>query len=480
VLPIDTKSILKELARRQEEERCRFYVPNAKVSKFIQLVGEGTDWIKLIIAANGIGKTAVLSNIIANICWGPQNEWFDYPIFRNWPYEKHLRIVTEANDMGDTGTIDKEINYWWPKGRWTASKQGKNYNSLYKTDTGFMIDKMSFEQQPKEFESATLGGIFFNEPPSEDIYSACVGRMRKGGIICFHMTPLMNSAWVQDRLVDSHEHKSSVVTADIEDACKIHGIRGHLEHANIEKMMKEWPQDQIEARAHGKFMHLSGVIYGGSFKREYHVVPDSLEPPPGSQWFTVVDPARGKPWAIGLGWVDPRGQIVFDDEYPREDWLRCRESNLTIRDYADIIKIMEAGKRVEWRIIDRHFANARNDYGTTLKQDLANKFGLDFMDSYSCEKEVDTGIQKTKDLLGFNARMPMDSLNFPRLRFKQRVKNIIRSMERWPRKPETLAPDEHSPYKDHADLVRYTAMAGLEVWVPRPFTQRSSGYVLGR
>jgi hypothetical protein len=476
----DQKSILRELARRQEEERCRFYVPNAKVEAFIKKTGAGGSFINLLIAANGVGKTAVLAEIIANIMWGPQSEWFDQPLFRNWPYEKHLRVVTEANDLGETGTIDKEINYWWPKGRWTASKAGKNYNFIFKSDTGFMLDKFSFAQEPKEFESATLGAIFFNEPPSEDIFGACVGRMRKGGRMFFHMTPLFQSAWVQDRLIDSHDQDTTVITADIEDACIEHGIRGHLKHEDIERMMKNWKPEEIEARAHGKFMHLSGVIYGGSFKREFHVVPDDVKPPLGSQWFTVVDPARGKPWAIAVGWVDPRGQIVIDDEYPKEDWLRCQESVLTIRDYSDIIKIMEAGKYVEWRIIDRHFANSRNDYGTTLKQDLADKFGLEFRDSYSCEKEVDTGIQKVKDYLGFNMKMPMDAINFPRIRIKERCKNTIRAVERWPRNPKTLAPDDHSPYKDHADLVRYACMANMEIWVPRQMPQQTAGYVLGR
>ena len=469
-----------ELNRRMVEERCRYYKPNAKVQDFIKHVGNGKHFVYLILAANGIGKTAAWANIFANIFWGPQNEFFDYPLFRNWPYDKHLRVVTEANDLGETGTIDKEIKYWWPKGRYSAEKHGKNYNFVYKTDTGFLMDKFSNAQEPKEFESATLGAVAFNEPPSEDIFNACVGRMRRGGILMFQITPLRGSAWIQDRLVDSHDQDSVSVTADIEDACIEHGVRGHLSHKNIERMMSKWDPDERDARAHGKFMHLSSVILGKSFRREHHVVDDSLKPPDGSQWFTVVDPARGKPWAIGLGWVDPRGQIVFDDEYPREDWLRIKETKLTIRDYVDIIRLMEKGKPVETRIIDRHFANARNDYGTTLKRDLSEKFDLDFRDSYACEEEVETGIQKVKDLLGFNDRMPEDTLNFPRLKFKNRCKNIIRACERWGRNHETLKPEPDSPYKDHFDLVRYVSMANLEVWVPRNFEQQKVGYILGR
>lgn len=474
------KNNLNELIRRRQEEKCRFFVPNGRQEQIIRLMGQGGHFLYLFIAANGTGKTALMMNVLANILWGPQNPWFDHPLFRNWPYEKHLRIVTEASDLGETGTIDKEIKNWWPKGRYTAEKQGKNYFCLYKTDTGFLIDKMSFQQEPREFESATLGAILFNEPPSEDIYSACVGRTRRGAIFGFFMTPLMHSAWIQDKLVDSHSERSALVTADIEDNCKEHGIRGILEHKHIERMMAEWDPEQLEARAHGKFMHLASVIFGNSFKREIHVVSDDLKAPEGSQWFTIVDPARGKPWAIATGWVDPTQRIVFDDEYPKEDWLRCKETKNTLRDYADILRLMEASHFPEWRIIDRHFANARNDYGTTLKRDLAEKFGLEFRDSYNCEEEVETGILKVKDFLGYNDKMPIDDVNCPRVRFKARCKNMIRSMERWDRNPQTLRANADSPYKDHADLVRYGCMANFEVWVPRAFPKPGAFYVVGR
>jgi hypothetical protein len=124
----------------------------------------------------------------------------------------------------------------------------------------------------------------------------------------------------------------------MEDNCKTHGIRGTLEHSHIENMIKNMDPDEIDARVHGKAMHLSSVILGKAFKREFHIAPENKTMPAGAQRFMVVDPARGKPWAIGWGWVDIRGQIVFDKEYPEADWLRCRESALSIKDYADIIR----------------------------------------------------------------------------------------------------------------------------------------------
>ena len=184
---------------------------------------------------------------------------------------------------------------------------------------------------------------------------------------------------------------------------------------------------------------------------------------------------------MGWGWIDLRGRLTFDTEYPVVDWLKCRETNLGIGDYANIIRQDEfRNGPVAYKIIDRHFANSRNDYGTTLKQDLENKFGIEFQDSYNCENEVEVGIQKVKDYLRFDDDKPMDSTNFPLLQVKARCRNIVRALERWEREPSTLQPNKLSPYKDHFDVVRYGCMAGLQVDSPVFVPERKPIYALGR
>lgn len=471
--------ILKELARRDEEEKCRFFTPNGKQEEAIAMFDK--NFINVFSGGNGAGKTYLLVNIMANIIWGPRSKWFDKEIFRNWRFPKRLRIGTESGNVKETGAIDLAIKEWWPKGRYEGVKGGLPYVSQYKTDNGWMIDKMSYEQDTKEWESATLGGAFFDEPPPRDKYMASVARMRKGGIIGIFMTPLTQSAWIMDELVDSHSNKAGLVYADMEDNCKVHGVRGTLEHHHIEKMVENMDPDEIDARVHGKSMHLSSVILGKSFKRSFHVIDDKTPMPAGAQRFLVVDPARGKPWAMGWGWIDLRGRLTFTDEYPETDWLKCRETNLGINDYANIIRQDEfRNGPVAYKIIDRHFANSRNDYGTTLKQDLEEKFGIEFQDSYNCENEVEVGIQKVKDYLRFDDSKPMDSTNFPLLQVKAKCRNIIRALERWEREPATLQPNKLSPYKDHFDVVRYGCMAGLQVDSPVYFPDRKPIYALGR
>lgn len=472
---VDKLTLSREMQRRADFEKLRYFVPNGSQEEFINKVGDGKYFIGLFIGGNGVGKTALMTNVLANIFWGPQNEWFDKPIFRKFPFPKRARIGSEPKNMQEIGSIDQEINTWWPKGRFSGSKDGKLYISRYNIDNGWLLDKMSFDQEKKEWESATLGLAVFDEPPPEAIWSATVARMRKGGLILFFLTPLGNSAWIQDKLIDTHSEKTFTVFADIEKNCKTHGVRGQLEHAHIEAILDELKRtniDEYEARANGKFVHMSNVILGSSFSREHHIVSDELKAPHGSQWGMVVDPASGKPWAIAYYWVDARGQIVFDREYPLEDFTQVKESNNTIFNYRDIIKIMDEGNEIHWRIIDRRYANQKDGYGNTLKGDLYDKFNIDFMNSYDCGEEIDTGIQKMKDYLAFNRNLPIDTVNFPKLLVKERCKNIIKSLERWSRDPITLQPDRRSPYKDHFDLVRYVVMSE-----PKPEYYRSSEYI---
>jgi phage terminase large subunit-like protein len=339
---------------------------------------------------------------------------------------------------------------------------------------------MTYEQEPEEFEGVTLGCVVFSEPPPEDIYTRCVSRLRKGGIIIIVMTPLNNAAWIADKLLDNP--KAFVMGADIEDGCKEHGVRGHLEHSHIQRMVDEWQRtdpEQLEARAHGKFMHFANVILGRSFKREWQVISDDVPPPPGCQWGYTVDPHGSKPFAIGYWWVDARGQIVFDSEFPLGDFTRMKDCPLNLKDYVQTWKTWEQGKGMHSRILDRHFANQRDYRGMTLKQELEETYGMDFENSYNMEDEIEQGILKLKSYLSFDKSSPITTINQSRLLVKARCFNIIRALERWSRDANGK-PDLKSPYKDHFDIARYTVMAEPRIMPTSLRREPKPGYVPGR
>lgn len=483
-----------ELARRRKEEKCRFYTPNGKVEEFVKVVGEGKHFIFILSAGNGLGKTAGLMNIVANIVWGPQNEWFKHPLYENWPYPKRIRVVTESKNVEEIGAIDQEIKRWWPLGKYKASKSGKNFFCLYEMegrDGPWVMDKMSYEQDLSEFESSTLGLIIYDEPPPKSIFDAGVSRMREGGIIIVNMTPLGGAGWIFDELIDSHDFNTFIMYGSMEDACSTHGVRGHLKHENIQKMLDYWEKsdpDAIQARRDGKPLQTASSIFGRYLTREVHLLEDDVQPPMGSQYGYTVDPADGKPYAIGFWWVDPQGHIVFDDEWPKEDWLtilKTRPPLPKMEDYARIFKDYENGKNMEYRIMDRHFGNNRNVLtGKTLIEDYANLFDVNFSTSYSCEKEMEVGVMKVIEYLQYDKKSPLTAMNVPRIYVKKRCKNIWKSLEKWSRKidPERFVPtpDRDSPWKDFCDVVRYTVMRQPEVYVTRRWEEPPVKYVIGR
>lgn len=480
-------SVAEELSRRQVEEKYRYFVPNGKQHEFNKLVGAGKHFVYILSAGNGVGKSADVVNVLANLIWPGDNKRFFGPLFDNWPYPKRIRIVTESKNVTDIGAIDQEIKTWWPKGKYKGSKGGKQFVEKYEAED-WIIDKMSYEQDLEEFESSTLGVVWFDEPPPKPIFDASKWRLRKGGIIIISMTPLEGAAWIFEEggLLDSED--CVVVYADIEDNCKVHGVDGVLEHKHIEMMLKDASPAELEARKSGKPLQMINTVFGQAWVPEVHVISNDVEPPPGSQFGMTVDPGDGKPYAIIWWWVDPRGHIVIDSNWPEENWVKVLKmkqyQTLRMDEYLEIWKPYEGQRQMEWRLFDRHYGKTRDGRtGRSLIDDWYEMYGVEFLPSYNTENEVDTGNKMLINFLKFDRNRPVDSSNCPKIYVKERCKNVIMSLPKWPYYLDenyVSRPDPKSVYKDFCDTVRYTCMLQPEVYTRPPKIERKTGYVLGR
>jgi hypothetical protein len=457
-------------------------VPNGPQEKAIAEIGSLENFITVLAYANGVGKTSIVFAILGAIMWGAPSSAFDYPLYTQYPkrWPKRIRIVTESSLVSDIGPIQMEAAKWWPKGRYQWIKGGKQYNQFLHTDTGFFAEVMTNEQALKEFEGKTIAINVFVEPPPKLIFNACVARQRMGGLNIFDMTPLMSSAWVKDDIVDKPEivvddkvvGRSLCIHADIEENCVEHGKNGQLQHNDIQQIIARYDPDEIEARAHGKFLHLSGRIFKG-FDRSVHVAADEFEPPQGATIGMAVDPAIAKPLAMLWRYVDAAGVLHYYDEYPETTFEGAKDSNLTVTDYVQIIKARESGRPVQSRILDRHFGTARRTLGgKSLKEEFSDA-GLDFRDSYQMDEEIETGISKIKDYLRWDKTKPQDSLNRPRIRISPKCRNLIASLERWGRDAKTAKPLEQ--YKDFIDVLRYDVMSNPEIEVARVWNTGGQG-----
>lgn len=321
------RKLREEELRRMRYEKYRYYEPAGKASEFIDMVGSNEYFITLFSAANGVGKTATGVNIMANLFWPSGNPFFQGKLFKEFPYLKKGRIISGHTNIQEN--LIPEMKFWFPKGKYKTKKMGKQYDAHWETDSGFEFDIMTYDQDLDEFESVTLGWVYFDEPPPEAIFKAIISRMRRGGIIFIGATPLEGSAYLYDTVANGAieievtteeggepekvSRKIGYIEAGIESACKEHGIRGHLEHSDIIQMVAEYDEDEKQARIYGKFQHLVGMV----FKRwnpKIHVIPGFNVSMRDFTVYEFLDPHPRNPDAVMWVAVDKNGTKYVVDE----------------------------------------------------------------------------------------------------------------------------------------------------------------------
>jgi len=309
-------SIRAEEVRRIESNKYKYYTPIGKTEEFLDKAFNGKGFVHAYLAANGIGKTAVIANIMAHLIWPCGSKWFQQASMKKWPHPlKRARLIADPTTV-KAATIPA-LREWFPEGRYTTEKMQKSYDYLWESDTGWQFDIMTYDQSLKEFESVNLDLAIFDEPPPEPIFEATVARMRRGGIILILCTPLNGAAWLYDKIVINPNRERDGITlteAEMEDACRIHGVRGFLEHHHIETMIKMWDPDEIQARVFGKFKHLAGLVFK-SFNRDIHIVEPFAMNRNEFVWIEAFDSHPRNPDALMWLAMNQNGTMYITDEY---------------------------------------------------------------------------------------------------------------------------------------------------------------------
>ncbi len=399
-------AVLREL-REEEAERLtgrkfEFYEPNGKCEEYIRAVGSGENFVTFFSAANGVGKTAASANILAHIIFSGQsdNPYFDGPLYRDWPHPKRGRIVTEPNNI--PGVIE-QLKEWFPLGKYRTSNGTKSYEAKWSAGS-WKFEIMSYEQSAKEFEGATLGFVWFDEPPPYDIYKANISRLRMGGIMFISATPLKGSGWMYDAFaggkmesegLDGKAVRRSVkyIEADVESACRQHGVRGHLEHANIEKMIAEYTDEEKQARAYGKFQHLMGLVFK-RFERRIHVIRPFEISPRDFCVYEALDPHPRNPDAVMWLAVDRKQRKFVVDEL----FAKCEDGT---DELATRILAKANSYRVVSRIADPSAFVDDQHRDRTVAAKLSDK-GLDYVEATKFRAQAD---KRIGDALAFQ-RLP--------------------------------------------------------------------------
>ena len=379
------------------------------------MVGAGKTFVSFLCAANGVGKTAAGVNILAHILWGDSgNKWFknegfewrdgkegreqkgyrrpiDLSLFEKFPFPKQGRIVSDPTTVKDV--IVPELEKWFPAGKYSNNKAGKNYPYNWITDTGHKFELMTYEQSTSEFESATLGWAWFDEPPSLAIFKATVARMRLGGIIFITATPLMGSAWMYDHILNykgDQKGQRDFIEADVEDNCIEHGVRGILKHRNIEKMIAEYNEEDKQARVHGKFHHLVGLVFK-NFNRKIHIIKPFYISKKDFVVVEALDPhPRVQDAVLWLATDNKGNKFVVDELF---GFFKTRELASRVLSKSDKFRLEKRIMDPAGFVEDKH---QEDPTASTLAARL-NKYGLEYERATKNRTSADRRIKDALD-----------------------------------------------------------------------------------
>jgi phage terminase large subunit-like protein len=203
---------------------------------------------------------------------------------------------------------------------------------------GSVFDILTYEQSVEAFEGWKGHVAWFDEPPPREKYIATLrGLVDYKGRVWLTLTPL-NQPWIYDEIYTNQDsNRVFVVTADIRD-------NPHLSESAIHEFEQSLTEDEREARIHGRFMHLSGLIY-----KEFNPDINICEPvdiKPSWTTYMAIDPHERTPTAVLWFAVDNNDNHWVYDEL----WL----ADMDIEQIAHAIHAQEGDLIPRIRLIDPH------------------------------------------------------------------------------------------------------------------------------
>jgi len=491
----EIEALEREKRRRNAEEFLLRYEPRSFQWDWITTDAP----IRLFIGPNQSGKTTaaaeeIVADALGHRLWIPHfydgvknktykwhnkieiatpDEIMQFQYTRNSPPTK-VAVVGLDFQTGVAGVLAPKIfeimNYHYETNHKYIERveklQGKTPHKIYWRN-GSVTVFFSCEQDTFRFESGTWDSIYFDEPPPQDKYLAMKrGTLVKDAQMSFTLTPL-SEPWIFDTLMEDAKKEGK----------KVHVTTFNLYDEQVDWMTLEAKQDfereverqnphNVRARIYGEFTHLLGRVIE-VYEEDIHYVSEDMRPIPrikeeaGGGTLPVtfgltVDPHDRKPWAMAWWWVDKSGEVVFFKEWPEEPFTDIKSCDLSVSDYARLIKSIEKDfdGPVRFRYID---PNAGPKINGVTRRRLVDELAIDqlYFD-YKINDALDEGHDALREYLNYTEHQQ------PRLYVRHECWNINHSIQRyvWKENKPGLPISEkpHEKYKDFVDVLRYTVI----------------------
>jgi phage terminase large subunit-like protein len=370
--------------------------------------------------------------------WYPKENRYDRPI--------KGRIVATDFSKGVGEVIIPALEHWMDTtvgGSFVAQKLRNPIGIPVKwvLKNGNQFDILTHEQSVEQFEGWSGDLAWFDEPPPRDKYIATRrGLVDNNGKTLLTLTPL-KQPWIYDEIYTRDDPSYFTVTMDIAE-------NPTQTKEAINEFTKTLSEEEREARLHGKFRHLSGLVFK-EFDPEIHLWDNQKVKKHWSVYF-AIDPHPRTPTACLWLAVDEHDQMYVIDEL----WL----ADMTAREIADAVKSQEMDYPARFRFIDPAM-DKENELagGFNVRKELM-KYGI------ACTRannDFDYGISKIREALR-PTFLPLLKVSIPRLRISRQCHHLVYEFQHYMWDDYTMRPEDHDAKQrakkknDHfIDCLRY-------------------------
>jgi phage terminase large subunit-like protein len=355
------------LAVQSASPSLKTYQPHDKQQRF----HKSEKKIRLYIGGNRSGKT--LGGVAEDLWWLNKT----HPYMRLPVGEEPVRGRVVAVDFlnGIDKIILPQFSNMTPKSMLVNGSWEDSYDKQARTLTfrnNSFVEFMSYDQDLDKFAGTSRHFVHLDEEPPKPIYTENFARVvDTNGRMWMTMTPVDGMTWVYDTIYEpgilGTSRNVSVTIVDMFD-------NPHVSEESKQDFLESLDEEEREARIHGKFIQMGGLIYkvfdptpGG-----VHVVDKQILPPDNWEVIMGLDHGFNNPTAVGFHMVSPEGDIItFAEHYER---------GLTVAENAEKIKlkIAQIGRMPDIFIADPSIRNKDPITGTSIQEEY-RKAGLNFM-----------------------------------------------------------------------------------------------------
>ena len=293
--------------------RIASFDPHRKQSEFFASPAP----IRLFQGGNRSGKTTagVLEDVAHVLGYRPWLSRSD-PMYKvNVRIPSHGRIVVPEFKEAAGKVMVPKLYEWVPPSIIAPGYPKKNQIGIetsWKFNNGSEFEIMTNEQDTKAFEGWAGDWAHYDEPLDRDKYIATQrGLVDHNGRSWFTLTPL-SAAWIYDELVLKADNRIIFyVEVDTED-----NVGYGLTREGVDVFSSLLSDEEKDARLHGKYSHLSGLVYK-EFDSNRHKVKPFVIP---EHWprIRLIDPHPRTPHAVMWMAVSPEERLYIYDELFKE------------------------------------------------------------------------------------------------------------------------------------------------------------------